>query len=293
MIHTLFVVLAIELVRAVHGLEKADHRLDDLEKLIFSDERIIVARREPVRDRREFAVVGVEVLDSGQLPQSLKPSPHNGKWALTISVLRVDRIQDLLFSPEYLNHFLTLHLFTEKQFRILIINDKPRSEAAIRSFLQMSEQIPPPNRIRTYIYLKSEFYQMLNCVDRRLSRTEADEIRKIMDGQPDLSLMRDESDQPMPVTMTTQDDYILRYRDDTVLEFGSRLPVTKKIHCVDHIHKLMHVAIKEPGREGVANLQKVLGGSIPNPWFCDSRMDFLRRSSMRLTIQRGEMRADP
>lgn len=152
MIHTLFVVLVFELIHTAHRLQKAEFKLRDLADVIGGDERILIARSEPLRYRREISVVGVERLDSRQLPRPLPLGPF-GKWAVTISVLRVDRLQDLLFSPEYLKHFLTLHIATSKQFRILIVNNEPRSEAAVRSFLQMSEQMREEDRIRTFIYL--------------------------------------------------------------------------------------------------------------------------------------------
>lgn len=277
MIHTLFVVLAIELVRTAHRLQRAEVRLKDLSDFITGDERILIARNEPISNRREISVVAVERLDSGQLPQLLPLGPF-GKWAVTISVLRVDRLQDLLFSPKYLKHFLTLHTSTQRQYRILIVNDKPRSEMAIRSFLQMSEQMPEQDRIRTYVYLKSEFYGMLDCVDRRLAPTKAKELRRIMEGQPDLSIMRDESALVEPLQMTSTDEYLLRFRQKTVQEFGSQLPNKLNIEYVDYVHRLMHAAIRENGREGLGNLDRVLKGSVTNPWKCDARLGFLKRT---------------
>lgn len=119
---------------------------------------------------------------------------------------------------------------------------------------------------------------MLDCVDSRLSPTKAKELRRIMEGQPDLSLMRDESGQVAPLQMTSADEYLLRFRADTVKEFGSQLPNKLNVEYLDYVHRLIHAAIRETGREGLASLDQVLGRSIANPWECDGRLAFLKRS---------------
>jgi hypothetical protein len=277
-LHALFAFAVFEIGHTAYRLALVESKLKKLDSAITDDERIILARSEPFKDRPPVSIVTVELLDRGQLPQALPLAPQDRKWAITISVLRVDRVQDLLFSTDYLRHFLTLHTSTEKQYRILVINDRPRSEAAARSFLLMSEQMPEADRINTYVYLKSEFYRMLHCVEVRLSPKKASAVGLIMVGQPDLSLTRNESDQDLPIKMTNADDYLLRYREKSVKVFGSQLPNRINIDYVDCVQKLMHVAIRENGRLGLVNLDRVLCRSVPNPWECDD-LKFLQKDS--------------
>ena len=279
LLHALIVALVIELVHTAHSLSEMGAKLEELYRRITGDERILIARTEPLEDRREISLIGVERLDSRQIPAPLeRPSPTE-EWALTISLLRLDRLQDLLFSTDYLKHFLKLHEATKKQYRLLVVNDKPRpgSEAAIRSFLQMSDTLG----IETYVYLKSEFYEMFKCLDTvpRAARATAAIVKQIMDGQPELSLMHDDSTKGTPDTVTDTENYKLRFRDKSgrIVDLGPSIIPAIPIKRIDWVHRLMHVAIRESSRRGLDGFSRVLGPSCTNPWEdCSGRLGFLK-----------------
>ena len=282
--HALIALLALELCHTAFWLERVEgtiHRslklmqngIDSLAVRVLNDERILVARDEPKDSRRDISVVTVEGLDEGRLPPVLKKlSDASPPWTVTISLLRMDRLQDLLFSPSYLNHFLTLHKATAQQRRVLIVNDRPRSKAALCSFLQMSTA----QDIDTYVYLKSEFYGMLFCIEEHLAATKALEIRKILEGQPDLSLMF--SEPQLPAVITSSHEYLLRYDclphygERGIAQFGRHLGRAAPQGYLNCVYKLMRVAASEDSRKGSGNLAAILAEGGPNrtnPWKCD------------------------
>lgn len=279
-VHALVVALLAEVVHTAHSLSEMSAKLEELYTRITGDERILWARTEPLEDRQEISLIGVERLDSRQIPAPLDPPAPQEQWALTISLLRLDRLQDLLFSTDYLKHFLTLHEATKKQYRILVVNNKPRrgSEAAIRSFLQMSDSLG----IATYVYLKSEYYEMLKCLEKvpRAAKPTAESVKLVMDGQPELSLMHDDSNKAATDPVTADENYKLRFRDRNgrIVDLGAdhipQIPLAK----IDWVHRLLHMAIRENGRRGLDGYSRVLGTSCTNPWEdCNGRLAFLKQ----------------
>lgn len=275
--HALVVALLAEVVHTADSLAKMSAKLEELYSRITGDERILWARTEPLEDRTEISLIGVERLDSRQIPAPLeRPSPQE-QWELTISLLRLDRLQDLLFSTDYLKHFLKLHDATKKQYRILVVNDKPRrgSEAAIRSFLQMSDSLG----IDTYVYLKSEYYEMLKCLDKvpRATKPTAESVKLVMDGQPELSLMHDDSSKAVPDPFTATENYKLRFRDGNrrIVDLGQTNPPHIPLAKIEWVHRLLHIAIRENSRRGLDGYLRVLGSSCTNPWEdCNGRLGF-------------------
>jgi hypothetical protein len=268
--HAFVVALFFALIHAAYSFEhiadklaQLDHKIEELR----NDERIIIARAEPLEERREIAVIGVERLNAGQIPTPLERPSSTEQWSVTISLLRFDRFQDLLFSIEYLKHFLKLLDATKNQFRILIINDKPRagSEAAIRSFLQMSQTLG----INTFVHLKSEFYEMCGHLDaipwRSRRRTKAKRVRHVMEGQPELSLLRPFPDAETPAAVTRDEDYKLRFRDGRIFDVG---PTTEEVDVgdVDAVYGLMRLAIQDNCRLGLDGMDSVLGKSCTSHW---------------------------
>jgi hypothetical protein len=281
LLHTLGVALVLELCHIPFALSKMENKLEELNELITEDQRTIFARAEPLERAREISFIGIERLPSGEIPLPLTRPERGGEWALTISLLRLDRLQDLLFSTEYLKHFLKLHDASKKQYRILVVNDKPRqgSEAAILSFLQMSETLG----IGTYSYLKSEFYEMIKCLDKvKHAKPPARKLQEIMNGQPELSLMHDDSNEREPNEIKAGEDYKLRYRNENgvIDEFGPRDAAEMPIDRINWVHRLLHVAIHKGGdRRGLEGLPRVITGKIcPNPWAnCNERLDFPKK----------------
>jgi hypothetical protein len=278
LLHAFFVALVFELCYTPFALTKLREKLEDVYTRIADDERILFARTEPLERARNISLIGVEQLDSRQIPAPLERPAPNDQWALTISLLRLDRLQDLLFSTDYLKHFLKLHEATKKQYRVLVVNNKPRegSETAIRSFLQMSDSLS----IETYVYLKSEYYEMLGCLDKveRSAKPLARDARRIMNGQPELSLMHDDSAKNAPDQITINENYKLRFRDadGQIVEFGPAGSRQMPVNRVDCIHRILHAAIHKSSRRGLDNFSSVLGSSCGNPWAeCNGSLGFL------------------
>jgi hypothetical protein len=278
--HAFLVALFFAVVDAAYSYEKIADKLHELDlKLddLRNDERIILARTEPLEQRPEVAIIGVERLNTGQIPTPLEQPSLNEKWEVTISILRFDRFQDLLFSTDYLKHFLKLNSATNHQLRILIINDRPRagSEAAIRSFLQMSQTLG----IATFVYLKSEFYEMCGHLDGVLwrYRKKAKRVRHIMEGQPELSLIRPFPDAEPPGQLSTSENYKLRFRDGHIFDVGPAATDEVKVADVDAVYGLMGVAIHDNSRLGLEGMASVLGKSCTNHW---------SRSKIRAVIQK-------
>jgi len=298
LIHTLFVMIVLEMGRSAHKLENTERsvqrafeqltkdtnaRLDkvdqtvadscrnlatshsQLTKIIDNDQRIILARSEPLEARKEVAVLGVERLDRGELPTPLKPPDKGTKWEETISVLRFDRLQDLLFSTEYLRHFFELSRATKHQYRLLIINDTPRSEVAIRSFLEMSDRLDIP----TYVHLKGHFYRMLSTLEAVLPKADAEEVCLVLQGQPELSTIFD----PRNGTFT-EDNYLLRFRVDhgkgPVRAYGRNQGPHKSLDRIKIIHKIMQLGIRDEERKGLDHLAGVLRNNRTDPWSRES-----------------------
>lgn len=280
LIHAFLVALTLELCHTAHSLTAVRVTLGELYERITNDERILFARTEPLERARDISLIGVERLPTGQIPAPLEPPPGGGEWALTISLLRLDRFQDLLFSTEYLKHFLKLHQATKKQYRILVLNDNPRagSEAAILSFLQMSDTLG----IETYNYLKSEFYGMIRCLDKikHADQSTARDVQEIMNGQPELSLMHDDSVKSEPSALKADDDYKLRFREENgrIVECGRDKTEWMQVDRLDWVHRLLHVAIRVGDRRGLESFPRVLRKSCPNPWAdCNERLGFVKQ----------------
>jgi len=290
LIHALFLVILIELVRNAASLEEVKAELKSLDDRVTHDERVIFARTDGLERNREVFVIGVERLDGTLLPAPLDPPtiplpPRNGrdnlskekqqdkdatdpaKWTVTISLLTLDRFQDVLFSTKYLEHFLKIHKAAEKQYRILVINDQPRSEIAIRSFLQMSDTLG----IDTYVHLKSEFNDVLNSLRQRRPDAEGAVLRQIMVGQPELSIRYEQiagSEGPKPVGLKTLEDAVdlkLRYRDRRLLELGK---TDLRIDRGENILRLLRAALGDDTRLGLRHLERVIGGSSNRVWSC-------------------------
>lgn len=269
---TLLVVKILRQGRTVLSeIESLSSKHDSFEERMYNDERIIFARPEHSRSSR-ISVVLIE--DVPAVPSVLNYSPQCEKknWARSISLLRFDRIQDLLLSRDYLEHFFSLGEMTDDQTRILIVNDRPRSKAAVKSFLQISRGL----KIRTYIYRKSEFYGMLDCVRELVTdKKVAQQVREILEGNPELSLMLDNPDKFKEWTsgvVTPENDYLLRYlaangevlvRGPGELSKMGRVPFNGLLQ----VFKLMFNALHQD-REGMAAFERVLApNQIPeNHW---------------------------
>ncbi len=303
LIHTLFVMIVLELGRSARKLEKAERDIQDaisdvktitqarldtidrtvatsisglaashaeLARIIDNDQRIILARSEPLERSKEIAVLGVERLDHGELPAPLRPPDDgepsdNNQWEETISLLRFDRLQDLLFSTDYLRHFFKLSQATKKQYRLLIVNDTPRSEVAIHSFLEMSDRLGIP----TYVHLKSHFHAMLHTLDTLLPARDASEVNLILQGQPELSILVDGKQNGLK-----EDNYLLRFRIDKgkgpVRSYGRNQGQHKTLTRIGIVHKLLLLGIRDDERRGLAHLAAVLRDNRTDPWNKDS-----------------------
>jgi hypothetical protein len=225
-----------------------------MQEQIISDERIIYAREEPQR-RAKVAVIGIETYELNLNKHRFDPQCESDKWRNSISILKFDRIQDLLFSKAYLEHFFSLRRKSVAQKRILIVNDIPRSAEAVQSFLQISKELG----ISTYIYKKSEFHQMIENLSELI--TEIDDLstmRSILKGNPELNLMVDEPRQlqewkhSFPVS--TNQDYLLRYllveqNSDVITrrpgDHANEIPISYK--HIERLFKIMHAAL-QPAR---------------------------------------------
>lgn len=272
--HTVMVIIVLALGRSAHTLERIEESIDRkikdsiqelrssharLNDTIDNDERIILARTEPLPRRNEMTVVAVERLSEGGVPEPL-PAPGAGKtqWAETISVLRFDRLQDLLFSTDYLRHFLTISEHTKRQYRLLIVNDRPRSEVAVRSFLEMSDRL----KIPTFVHRKGEFYQMLADLERLGVAGYGPEVRAILHGQPDLSTLEESQ------RVFQDDNYLLRYRDERngpVKSYGRSQTLKAAAAHLGIVAQVLRLGLRED-RRGLGCLSAVLEGQKVNPW---------------------------
>jgi hypothetical protein len=228
-------------------------QLISFENLIISDERIIYARDEPHRKAGKIAIVGVEAYELNLNKKRLPPQSGADTWAYSLSILRFDRIQDLLFSRAYLEHFFALRKTTVMQERILIVNDVPRSAEAVHSFLQISREL----KIGTFVYKKREFYRMLEDLHDLMSHAkkgELEALRCIFRGNPELNVMVEKPSQLKPWSrgrdVRLEEDYLLRYLNEQNEEVAMRRPgdhAEEKIDFlqVERLFKLMHHAIQD------------------------------------------------
>lgn len=264
-----------DLSNAVSSLTQ---ELDSFKDRVFTDERIIFARPQLSKGNgKPVLVLGIENVDP--VPEALSYTPQSGgrKWTRSISILRFDRIQDLLFSRDYLKHFFSLRHKTKTTSRILIINDRPRSTDAVRSFLQISEQFG----IHTFVYRKSEFYGMLECLNELLP-DDANAIREVLNGNPELNIMVKEESQFKEwmggtTTIEAEAEYILRYltsgerREVVTRAPGARGSIVGTIPSrhVKWVLRLMAAALKE-SRRGVSGFERIIsdGQNPENYWSC-------------------------
>jgi hypothetical protein len=225
--------------------------LSDLNNEITNGDRVIYIKRHDSK----IAVIGIEEYQLNFNTENQPEPSVGGKWQNSISILKFDRIQDLLFSKSYLEHFFALRLRSVHQNRILIVNDKPRYAEAVHAFLEISQG----QKISTYVYKKSEFYEMLKHLDI-LTQDGADLrlLQSILAGNPELNVMVDD-----PTGFQTwspgrkvnrDEDYLLRYQNEQN-EIIERRPGDNHLgQRIDYRHvanlfRVMHAAL-QPARKG-------------------------------------------
>lgn len=171
-----------------------------LKEGVMENDRIILAQKGLSGETGKVMLVAVEEI--AVVPDDDLPTPEKlfnvtlPKWLKTFSILRADRLQDLLFSEGYLDHFFSLSDFTQSQLRILVVNNKVRYKESVSRFLQMSEKLG----IGTYVYTKSEFYEIRDCLrglspalltsraDRSIFKQNRELLCDIFVGNPELSV---------------------------------------------------------------------------------------------------------
>jgi len=261
-------------------IESLSNKHDSLEEKIHNDERIIFARPEH-RRTSEFSIVGIEDVKPVPLPLPYKPQCGEEKWEQSFSLLRFDRIQDLLFSKDYLKHFFALVEKSNHKSRILIVNDIPRSRDAVRSFLQISKEL----KIHTYVYRKGELYGMLKSVRLLVAnKKEGEQACEILDGNPELNLMvndRAQFQQWASGNVTREADYVLRYvaasrevltRGPGKLSQQGEMPY-KRVAC---ILRLMSAGIQDD-REGLEAFEAILvGKQLPENFWSREKLMWLK-----------------
>ncbi|HEX7181437.1 MAG TPA: hypothetical protein VF756_06310 [Thermoanaerobaculia bacterium] len=251
-------------------------QLQEIKDSTFGDERIIFARQQLSRESRVVSVLGIEAVDP--VPEALTYAPQCGafkRWRRSVSLLRFDRIQDLLFSKSYLDHFFSLAQRATETYRILVINDKPRSADAVRSFLQISASF----RVKTYVYRKSEYYAMLEFIAGLVpDREDAVRVREILSGNPELNLMtnRDVEFQGWePGTLVTPaNDYVLRYLSSAGgrREIVTRAPGQRGLEVgtipscqVAWVLRIMDCALRGDSRLGLSAFERTIAENGPAP----------------------------
>lgn len=251
--------------------EDLSRKLAEIERDVLSDERIMLARS---KDNRSSEVSVIVVENVGIVPGelSLLPQCGNPMWKCSISLLRFDRMQDLIFSTHYLKHFFSLRNKSETQSRILIINDVPRSRIAVQSFLQISEAVG----INTYVYRKSEFYNMLEYTRRVVDKKGNQKLQEIFQGNPELNVMVDDPDKFEEWTgalavISPETDFVLRYMAPNG-EVLTKRPNRQFSENASHSNtlltfKLMSIALTEE-RKGLPAFERILNKDHrpENPW---------------------------
>lgn len=242
-------------------------KIEEIVGLVSTDERIIFAPR----GQKEMHVIGVEPYDR-TLNEHPRPQSGSDKWGNSISILAFDRMQDLIFSHQYLKHFFALREQSSKSNRILIVKDGARSLRAVSAFLEISQGL----KINTYIYKASEFEKMLDDLRSLISpASELDEVRTILRGNPELNLMVDKPNDLVewkagrsPITL--QQDYALRYLKppDTLAVLGlANDQVPMRFIQLKRIFWILSAALNE-SRKGTDALHSLCNGGVnpANPW---------------------------
>lgn len=120
------------------------------------------------------------------------PNPKNssykslarGKWACTVSILNVSAFQDLLLTPDYMDHFLAGNNRSKKQIRIIVTNRKLKHLTALVTFLKISSELD----IETYIFYEEDFFRKVDEIERSDAQGTGVEIGKFFRGMGELNL---------------------------------------------------------------------------------------------------------
>jgi hypothetical protein len=253
--------------------DSAQSGIADLTQRIIEDERIIFLRSSPhsLHTPRDIQVIGIEHPGTvpDELPKPLSCAGESGEWGLSVSILRFDRMQDLLFSGPYIIHFVKLSRAAKHSARILIVNDEPRCRSAVSAFLHFSEGL----EIATYIYTKREYYAMVDAVRRATWLSKFRFLPQILKGNPDLSIAVETFAEfvPQPVSRTAdiepKSDFLIRFMDDTreIQTWDAR---NADGAVVDPMAAIMKLAMHE-SRKGSGVFEKIIassGGRPENRW---------------------------
>lgn len=212
LVHTLVVMVLLELINTAHSLEKAQTVLHR----VHNDERIIFARQNLTNNSAPVSVVGIEAVPV--VPELLPGPIGGGEWGQSISFLRLDRVQDLLFCEKYLDHFFALRAGAKSKSRILIIRDpsRPHHDQAVHAFLRISMGAG----FATYVQRESEFNAMLMTIPELVGKGKqrvALVVSQILVGNAELNVMVEGDDEPGEWTsgaVSKEQDYLLRYVGD-------------------------------------------------------------------------------
>jgi hypothetical protein len=208
LVHTLVVVVVLELAHTAEALDRAKEVLH----LIHKDERIIFARENLTNDSSPVLAIGVETVRV--VPEPLwQPRCGAAMWKQSMSFLTFNRLQDLLFCEKYIDHFFSLHKRAEYKSRILIVGSVHRHnhDQVVQSFLRISEGAG----FATYIQREAEFRDMLTTIfDLIPQKHIAVQVRTVLEGNVDLSLTVDGGSDPKPWKsgqVNPNQDYLLRF----------------------------------------------------------------------------------
>ncbi|WP_135078566.1 hypothetical protein [Terasakiella sp. SH-1] len=132
--------------------------LNESSEKIKNSDRIIHAFDGNERNIKNY-VISVNKIES---PENTKPIPSQDirKWNHTYSFMMYNSFQDLLFTPNYLDHFISLRDSTSCQTRIIVVDDEIRHQIALTSFMKISVSFG----IRNFLISSSRFQQIKEAI---------------------------------------------------------------------------------------------------------------------------------
>jgi hypothetical protein len=212
LVHSLVVFVLLELIHTGQSLEVAESIL----RAVDDDERIIFARQNLSTNSAALSVVGIEPVPI--VPELLARPTCGGEWAQSISFLKLDRVQDLLFCEKYLDHFFALRAAANTKSRILIIRDPPRAnhDQAVHAFLRISIG----TGFATYVQRETEFNSMITAIPELVGRNKHEvalAVSQILLGNTELNVMVEGDNEPTEWNsgpVNKDQDYLLRYTGD-------------------------------------------------------------------------------
>lgn len=151
-------------------LDKSVSKITKIEEQIAKDDLILIAKTGLDDEQFDTSVIVYHRPRGLPLninrPSILQPLGESKQWAHSYSMLWGTRLQNYMFSSEYLQHFKQLQERTlGSARRILIVDtDRPRSQAVVELYMHMSMFCG----YATYIYTVKEFYKVMAAVEENI-----------------------------------------------------------------------------------------------------------------------------